>query len=97
MAGQRWRYARLLDYLEALPAGQAQVQLDFAAIETLIGGPLPRTASAAEFWTSSHTARLNWRRSGFNARLLSPAPAVLFTRRGASRNRASNREIAGEV
>ncbi len=81
MAGQRWRYAPLLDYLEALPAAQGEVQLSFAEIETLIGGPLPRTATAPEFWTSSHTARLNWRRSGFDARLLWPGPSVRFSRR----------------
>ena len=81
MAGQRWRYAPLLDYLEAVPAAQGEVQLSFAEIETLIGGPLPRTATAPEFWTSSHTARLNWRRSGFDARLLWPGPSVRFNRR----------------
>lgn len=81
MAGQRWRYAPLLDYLEALPAKQAGALLRFAEIETLIGGPLPRTASAPEFWTSSHTARLNWRRCGFDAHLCLPDPAVNFSRR----------------
>jgi hypothetical protein len=81
MAGQRWRYAPLLDYLEVLPAAQSEVQLSFPEIEALIGGPLPRTATVPGFWTSSHTARLNWRRSGFTARLLWPGPAVRFSRR----------------
>lgn len=81
MAAQRWRYTPLLDYLEALPAEQDETQLTFPEIEGLIGGPLPRTAAALEFWTSSHTARLNWRRSGFEARLLWPGPAVRFSRR----------------
>ncbi len=85
MAGQRWRYSALLDYLEALPPRQAGVLLSFAEIEALIGGPLPRTATAADFWTSSHTAQLNWRRSGFTARLQWPGPSVVFTRLASGR------------
>lgn len=81
MAEQRWRYAPLLDYLEALPAEQAGALLRFAEIETLIGGLLPRTANAPEFRANSHTARLNWRRSGFDAHLFLPDPAVNFSRR----------------
>lgn len=49
--GQRWRYAPLLHHLTTLAAVQPSVRLSLAAIETLIGGPLPRTACEPSYWT----------------------------------------------
>ncbi len=81
MQGQRGRYHALLDALDAWPAEQPTLRLPLTAIEALIGGPLPRTAAAAEFWTSSHTARKNWQRLGWWAERDRATGTVVFTRR----------------
>ncbi|HZQ37123.1 MAG TPA: hypothetical protein VFD32_14420 [Dehalococcoidia bacterium] len=81
MPGLRGRYHALLDALDAWPAEQATLRLPVTAIEALIGGPLPRTAAAPEFWTSSHTARKNWQRLGWSARRDRADGAIVFTRR----------------
>lgn len=81
MPGLRGRYHALLDALDARPAEQATLRLPVTAIEELIGGPLPRTAAAPEFWTSSHTARKNWQRLGWWAQADRAGGAIVFTRR----------------
>lgn len=81
MQGLRGRYHALLDALDARPAEQPSLRLPVAAIEALIGGPLPRTAAAPEFWSSSHTARKNWQRLGWLAQPDRTDGAIVFTRR----------------
>lgn len=81
MHSPRGRYNPLLNALDALPAAQPSVRFSFAALETLLGSPLPPIASIGTYWSSSRVARSNWQRSGFVARLDRAGPAVIFTRR----------------
>jgi hypothetical protein len=97
MSGQRGRYHALLDALDAWPAEQATLRLPVTAIEALIGGPLPRTAAAPEFWTSSHTARKNWQRLGWWARRDRANGTIVFTRRCRAAGVSAGRGPLGPV
>lgn len=73
-------YRALTRYLEQLPAEQDGVELSFAELERILGAPLPSRALLSRFWSHSETARRNWQRSGYSARLLPGQAAVRFTR-----------------
>jgi hypothetical protein len=75
------KYGPLNRYLEALPAEQQSVTLTFAALEALLGGPLPATAQQTTFWARGSMARRNWQFSGFTALLDRVRHRVIFTRR----------------
>ena len=56
-------------------------QLTFAALETLLGVPLPATAQTKQdYWTATIMARHDWLRHRFRASLERRAAAVTFTR-----------------
>lgn len=44
------KYDPLHDFLVALPSGQRQVTLGFRRVETLLGEPLPPSATEYEQW-----------------------------------------------
>jgi hypothetical protein len=78
--GSLRRYVPLGHYLAALPADEASVQLSFAEIETVIGGPLPQSAKQMTYYWSTILAG-NWRSLGFAAKLNRGNRSVTFTRR----------------
>jgi hypothetical protein len=74
------KYAPLIAWLQARPAGQETATLTLAEIEALIGAPLPRGAWLKAIWASSNTARHNWNHAGFRAALDHATRSVHFTR-----------------
>lgn len=84
VVGQPQRYRPLVQYLAALPADQARVRLSVAAIEALIGGPLPVSARATPNYWRYSLAR-QWAPLGFTADLdRRDGGSVTFTRRAPS-------------
>ena len=85
------RYQPLADYLAGLPAGTAHVTLTFAAIEAILGVPLPASAGVRSWWTgrSERDAhRRAWRAVGWSVAAVTlrhGVEAVTFTRIDAAR------------
>jgi hypothetical protein len=74
------KYQPLVTWLQALPAEQASAALSLAAIEQLIGQPLPHSAYGTSHW-AGHLAYRHWRRIGFVARFSHrDGGTVTFTR-----------------
>ena len=82
------KYQPLADYLVALPPETETVTLTFAAIEALLGAPLPRSAYRQTFWANARgpngTSQARaWQGAGWRAAGLRRGPgpwAVTFVR-----------------
>ena len=84
------KYRPLADYLAVLPAETTAVTLTLAAIEAILGRPLPRQAWAATWRanTPRYGHALAWMRAGWyvTARSFRAAePAITFARDADSR------------
>ena len=82
------KYSPLWDYLERQTG--AELELDFATIERLIGAPLPATAEQGWWWGNADKSdagslqkkawRKAWQTAGFEAVLIRGAQTVKFSR-----------------
>lgn len=75
------KYAPLAGYLAAQPPAVQQVTLTFAAIEVLIGGPLPPSAWNTNFWNGGREVRQRWQAHGWRGTLNRATRTVTFVRR----------------
>ena len=78
-------YQPLGDYLAAQPPEAVQVTLTLPQIEALLGEPLPRAASTAQWWSNTPRFRhaAAWLRAGWSVTARSfrlAEPTITFAR-----------------